>query len=75
MKKNTTPRCEYCSYLIFSKKKIKNDRKIYHLTCYKRMTFDKMIIEEDYKHDTKQKQKGYSYGTATRTGEAIQTNN
>jgi DNA-directed RNA polymerase subunit RPC12/RpoP len=72
MKKNTTPRCEYCSYLIFSKKKIKHNRKIYHLSCYKRMTFDTLFLEEEYKNENGKKE---IYGIATRTGEAIQANN
>jgi hypothetical protein len=52
-KKNSTPRCEYCSFLIFSKKKIIHNRKIYHFTCYKRMSFDKKFYIDSYKQEIK----------------------
>jgi len=77
MKKNSTPRCSHCTYLIFSKKKVKKDRHIYHLTCYKRMSFDNktfkdMMIED--KNELCQKDTNsqhVEYGESIKSGEAI----
>lgn len=70
-KKHETYRCSFCTYLIYSKKKVRSDRKIYHMTCYKRMIFERDYYEKEITTRTQDEQPKSIYGTADKTGQPI----
>lgn len=40
-------RCEDCGMLIYSVKKIRRGKHVYHMTCYKRMLIEEKLICQD----------------------------